>query len=163
MNSTKPGHDREMPNAHLYHILMPLIFIAIWILDSNVFRISTILDNFVPFLLRVMLFIVVLITALSFIQISHNILFKDHEPPNTVIDRGILGRTRNPMYFGILLIYVALIFLSISLISIGIFFLIFLVYNKMAIFEEKILEEKFGNEFLEYKKRVPRWFPKFFN
>ena len=160
MHSKKPGHDREMPNAHLYHILMPIIFMVIWILDTNFFRISTILDNYIPLLLRVILFVVVLVLALSFIQISHNTLFKNHEPPSSLLDKGILGRTRNPMYFGILLIYVALIFLSISLISIGVFFLIFLVYNKMAVFEENILEEKFGNEFLDYKKRVPKWFPK---
>ncbi len=154
------GHEREMPRAHLYHILMPIIFITTWILDTNIFRISIFLDNYVPFVLRVILFILTLILALSFIQLSHKTLFKSHEPSSSLIDEGILSRTRNPMYFGILLIYVACIFLSISLISIGMFFLIFLVYNKMAVHEEKILEELFGNEFLEYKKRVPRWFPK---
>lgn len=160
MHSKNPHYDREMPHSHLYHILLPIIFMVIWILDTNIFRISTILDDYVPLILRVILFIVILITAYSFIHISHKTLFKTHEPPSSLLDKGILERTRNPMYFGILLIYVALIFLSISLISILVFFLIFLVYNKMAIFEEKILEEKFGKEFLDYKKRVPRWLPK---
>ena len=160
MNSNKPGHEREMPNTHLYHILLPITFMVIWILDTNIFRISTILDNYVPFILRLILFIVILITALSFIQISHKTLFKSHEPPTNLIDEGILGRTRNPMYFGIILIYVACISLSLSLISIVAFIPIFLVYNKMVKFEEKIMENLFGSEFLEYKKKVPRWFPK---
>jgi protein-S-isoprenylcysteine O-methyltransferase Ste14 len=64
------------------------------------------------------------------------------------------------MYFGILLIYVACICLSISLISIVAFIPIFLVYNKMVIYEEKILIGLFGKQFLDYKKNVPRWFPK---
>ena len=160
MNSNKPGHEREMPNTHLYHILLPIIFMVIWILDTINFRISTILDNYVPFILRLILFIVILIIALSFIQVSHKTLFKSHEPPTNLINEGILGRTRNPMYFGILLIYVACISLSISLISIAAFILIFLVYDKMVRFEEKIMENLFGSEFLEYKKKVPRWFPK---
>ena len=160
MSSKKSGHEREIPNAHLYHSLLPIIFMIIWILDANIFRISTVLDNYVPFILRLILFIVILITALSFIQVSHKTLFKSHEPPTNLIDEGILGRTRNPMYFGILLIYVACISLSISLISIATFIPIFLVYNKMAKFEEKIMENLFGNEFLEYKKKVPKWFPK---
>ena len=160
MTSNKPGHEREMPNTHLYHILLPITFMVIWILDTNIFRISTILDNYVPFILRLILFIVILITAYSFIQISHKTLFKSHGPPTKLIDEGILGRTRNPMYFGILLIYVACISLSISLISIAAFIPIFLVYDKMARFEEKIMENLFGSEFLEYKKKVPRWFPK---
>jgi protein-S-isoprenylcysteine O-methyltransferase Ste14 len=33
----------------------------------------------------------------------------------------------------------------------------------MVKFEEKILEEIFGEQFLEYKKKVPRWFLKFKN
>ena len=164
MHSKKPGHDREMPNAHFYHSFLPILFIVIWLLDTFVLNISTILNNYVPFLLRLILFIVILITALYFIQISHKALFESHEsphePPKSLIDEGILGKTRNPMYFGILLFYVAFFLLSISLISIGLFIVIVLIYNKMVKFEEKILENLFGNEFIEYKQRVPRWFPK---
>jgi len=32
--------------------------------------------------------------------------------------------------------------------------------NKMASYEEKDLEKIFGNEYLEYKKNVPKWIPK---
>ena len=159
MNSNKPGHDREMPHAHFYHSFLPILFIVIWILD-NLFGVSTILNNYVPFFVRLILFIVTLISALYFIQISHKTLFESHEPPKSLIDEGILGRTRNPMYFGILLFYVACFLLLISLISIGLFIVILLIYNKMVKFEERILENLFGNEFIEYKKRVPRWFPK---
>jgi len=160
MNSKKHGFEREMPKTHFYHILLPITFMVIWILDTSIFRISTILDNYIPFILRLILFIVILIIAYSFIYISHKTLFKSHEPPTTLICEGVLGRTRNPMYFGILLIYVACICLSISLISIVAFIPIFLVYNKMVIYEEKILIGLFGKQFLDYKKNVPRWFPK---
>jgi len=164
MNSKKPGHDREMPHAHLYHSFLPIVFIVIWILDSYVFNISTILNIYVPFVIRLILFILTMITALYFIQISHKALFESHEsphePPKSLIDDGILGRTRNPMYFGILLTYVACLFLSISLVSLALFLLIFTIYNRMVRFEEKILENLFGNEFTEYKERVPKWFPK---
>jgi len=149
-----------MPKTHFYHIIIPITFMVIWILDTNIFRISTILDDYIPFILRFILFIVILIIAYSFIYISHKTLFKSHEPPTTLIYEGILSRTRNPMYFGILLIYVACICLSISLISLVAFIPIFLVYNKMVIYEEKILKGLFGKQFLDYKKNVPRWFPK---
>jgi protein-S-isoprenylcysteine O-methyltransferase Ste14 len=163
LNPKKAGHEREMPHAHFYHIFLPILFITIWILDTSFLKISTIFDVFVPFLLRLILFGLILIIALSFIQVSHKTLFKSHQPPTSLIKKGILGRTRNPMYFGILLIYVACICLSISLVSIAVFFLIFIVYNNMVKFEEKILENLFGDQFLEYKKTVPRWFPKIRN
>ncbi len=153
------GHEREIPNAHIYHALLPVIFFLIWFLDSNVFRISIFLNDYIPFILRLILCILVLAISLTFISLSHRALFKSHQPPNSLITNGILGFVRNPMYLGILLIYVAFIFLSISLISIGFFILVFLVYNWMVNFEEKILESSFGDQFLEYKKKAGKWFP----
>ncbi|MFX1313281.1 MAG: methyltransferase family protein [Promethearchaeota archaeon] len=153
------GHEREIPHAHIYHALLPIIFIAIWFLDSQIFRLSTILDEYVPPIVRLSLFIVILATAIIFILLSHRALFRSHQPPDSLITTGILGYVRNPMYFGILLIYVSFIFLSISLISIGFFFLVFLVYNKMVSFEEKILENMFGDQFIDYKKKVSKWIP----
>ena len=153
------GHEREMPHAHIYHAILPIAFFLIWILDSNIFRISIFLNNFVPFLIRLLIWSLVLIIALTFIMLSHQALFKSHQPANSLITDGILRYVRNPMYFGILLIYVAFIFLSISLICIALFIIVFFVYNWMVNFEEKILENLFGNQWFEYKKKVPKWFP----
>ncbi|MFX1499816.1 MAG: methyltransferase family protein [Promethearchaeota archaeon] len=153
------GHEREAPNAHIYHILLPTVFVLVWFLDSRIFRFSIFLNDYIPFVIRLILFIIVLALAITFIFLSHRILFKSHQPSDSLIITGILKYTRNPMYFGILLIYVALIFLSISLISIVFFIIVFLVYNWMVNFEQNILENMFGENFLEYKKRVPKWFP----
>ena len=38
------------------------------------------------------------------------------------------------------------------------FFIIKCIYFKF--FEEKQLEQKFGNEYFEYKKEVPMWIPR---
>lgn len=160
MNEYRHGsHEREIPHAHVYHAIMPIVFFFIWFLDSNIFRISTFLDNFIPFLVRLILFISVFAIAITFIMLSHRTLFKSHQAPNKLITEGILRYMRNPMYFGILLIYVAFLFLSISLISIGGFVIVFLVYNWMVNFEENILENMFGEEYLSYKKKVPKWVP----
>ncbi len=153
------GHEREIPYGHIYHAVIPIVFMLIWFLDSNIFKISTILNDMIPFIIRLILFILILSIALIFIELSHRSLFKSHKPPNSLITNGILGYLRNPMYSGILLIYVAFILLSISFISIGFFIVIFLVYNWMANFEEKILENMFGDEYIQYKKRVSKWIP----
>ena len=153
------GHEREIPNAHIYHAVLPIVFIVIWFLDSNIFHISTFLNGFVPFIIRIILFILVFAIAITFIMLSHQALFKSHQPPNSLIANGILKYVRNPMYSGILQIYVAFIFLSISLISISLFIIVFLVYNWMVNYEENILENMFSEQYLEYKEKVPKWFP----
>ncbi len=156
------GHEREIPHAHIYHALLPIIFIAIWFLDSQIFHITTILNDLIPLIIRLPLFIIILIIAFIFILVSHRVLFHSHQPPDSLITTGIMKYVRNPMYFGILLIYIAFIALSISLISIGIFFLVFLVYNKMVNFEESLLEEKFSEQYIVYKNKVPKWIPNLF-
>ena len=153
--------DREAPHSHLFQALLPVIFLVIWILDSYVFKISTWLNEFIPFVLRLVLFVVVMCLALITMYVSHNNLFHENEPQNKLITDGILGYTRNPLYLGILLIYIAFLFLSVSLINIILFLIVIAIYNWMVGYEEATLEKLFGEEFLNYKKNVPKWIPKF--
>jgi len=153
------GHEREVPYAHIYHSVLPAVFILIWFLDSSIFGFSTFLNNYIPFLIRLILFIIIFAIAIAFIMLSHRTLFKIHQPPDTLTTNGILRFVRNPMYFGILLIYVAFLFFSISLICVGFFVIIFMVYNWMVYYEENLLENMFGDEYKKYKNRVPKWIP----
>ena len=160
------GHNHEhrlgieAPHSHLIQALSPAIFTIVWILDSLVFSFSTVLNNFVPWIVRLVLFIIILAVALAFISASHNILFRSPENKNDLITDGILGHVRNPMYFGVLLIYLACIFLSISLISIALWIVIIVIYDKLATFEQKQLENLFGEKYQEYKKKTPKWIPR---
>lgn len=157
-------HERrlgiEAPNSHLKQGLSAIIFTIVWLLDSLVLSFSTILNSIVPWLGRLIVFIIIMIIAFVFIRSSHNILFRQPENMNELITNGILGHIRHPMYFGVLLIYLACIFLSISLISIAVWIIIFVIYDRLATFEEKQLEELFGQKYLDYKEKVSKWIPR---
>jgi protein-S-isoprenylcysteine O-methyltransferase Ste14 len=150
----------EAPHSHLIQGLSIFVFTFVWILDSQILSFSIILNKFIPLIARIVLFVIVLTIAFVLIQISHKTLFKQPENKDDLITEGILGHVRNPMYLGVLLIYLAFIFLSISLISIAIWILIILIYNKLATFEEKQLEKLFKEKYLEYKKEVSKWIPR---
>ncbi len=150
----------EAPHSHLKQGLSFIVFTTVWILDSLVFSFSTVLNNFVPWLVRLILFVVIIVVAFVFIRASHNVLFRSPETKDDLIMDGILGHVRNPMYFGVLLIYLACIFLSISLISIAIWIVIIIIYDNLATFEGEQLEALFGQKYLEYKKNVPKWIPR---
>ena len=149
-----------MKHSHLIQASMPIIFVVIWILDSQIFSFSIILDVFIPLIARIILFVVVLSVALLLMKLSHDALFKGNEPSDTLIVKGILSRVRNPLYLGILLIYVSLLFLSFSLICLPLLVLVVIVYNKMVNYEEKVLESIFGDQYLEYKVKTPKWIPR---
>ncbi|MFX0077451.1 MAG: hypothetical protein ACFE96_18565, partial [Candidatus Hermodarchaeota archaeon] len=97
----------EAPHSHLIQGLCVIIFTAIWLLDSLVFSFSTMLNDFIPWFVRLILFTIIIIIAFVFIRSSHNILFRQPENKDDLITEGILGHIRHPMYFGVLLIYLA--------------------------------------------------------
>jgi protein-S-isoprenylcysteine O-methyltransferase Ste14 len=80
------------------------------------------------------------------------------KPTTKILDTGFYGISRNPIYLGMILIY-----LGICLLANSIWFLPFLPFVLLAIHygvilrEEKYLESKFGEDYLDYKKRVRRW------
>ena len=156
----KKGKAREIKHSHALHAILPITFTAIWMVDTRLLNLTDFLNNYVPIIVRLILFIIILTFAILLMYLSHKILFKEHGPSKTLITEGILQYVRNPLYLSIQLIYVSLLFLSISLISIIVFILIAFVYNKMVNYEESILEEMFGAEYLIYKKKVPKWIPK---
>ena len=97
-----------------------------------------------------------LILAIIFGVSSHNVLFKTA----TLLQTGVFAHVRHPLYLSILLAYLALFFLTFSLISFIIWLFIFILYNKMASYEEKDLEKIFGEEYVRYRKNVPKWIPR---
>ncbi len=76
---------------------------------------------------------------------------------------GLYSQIRNPMLLGwfILLFGLGILLNSISLIFIftPIFILVNILYLKTI--EEKEMEKKFGEQYLEYKESVPMFIPRF--
>ena len=151
--------DREMPYTRLIGFSTSIFFVIIWMLDL-VYLISVILNSFIPLIIRFILFLIIMCLGIIFIYLSRKALFPDGELTGILLTEGIFSRVRHPLYLGGLLIYLSFIFLSISLISIALFVINFILFNKMATYEEKILEDIFGNQYLDYKKRVSKWIPK---
>lgn len=83
---------------------------------------------------------------------------KPHEIPIFFISSGPFEISRHPMYLGMaLILFGTTIFLG-SLITF-IFPIIFIMIIEKAFIpiEEKNLEKKFGNKYIDYKKRVRKW------
>ena len=83
------------------------------------------------------------------------------EPTRMLVVRGPYRYVRNPMISGVLAILLgeALILGSLPLIY---WFLLFFLLNAIYIplVEERDLVHRFGNDYLNYKKNVPRWIPR---
>ena len=80
------------------------------------------------------------------------------KPTNSIIERGPFRVTRNPMYLQMVIVCVgvAIVLMNGWLILLTPF-CGWLLQQLAIIPEESYLEQKFGDPYLEYKKRVPRW------
>ena len=82
-------------------------------------------------------------------------------PPPALVVNGLYRIIRNPMHVGwtVSLIGVAVLMQSFTLlvIFISLFIMVHIVYLKFV--EEKELEKKFGQAYIDYKKKVPMFFP----
>ena len=84
------------------------------------------------------------------------VIIDDHQ----LITRGIYKYVRHPIYGGSIigLIGFGLVTQSI-LVSISIFVLYFKILNDRAKYEEKILADEFGDEYIEYMKNSKKLIP----
>ena len=83
------------------------------------------------------------------------------DPPARLVVRGPYRFVRNPMITGVLLILVAeaLFFRSMP---VGVWAAVFFVINAiyLPLFEEPGLERRFGDDYRQYKRDVPRLLPR---
>ena len=78
-----------------------------------------------------------------------------------LVDYGIFAWMRNPLYVGNFLIWMGFVVASGVLWFLPIAIAIFAIeYYYIVRYEEGVLESIFGGEYLEYKQRTPRWFPR---
>jgi protein-S-isoprenylcysteine O-methyltransferase Ste14 len=84
-------------------------------------------------------------------------------PTQKLLITGPFRLCRNPMSFGTILVYlgISIIVGSISALATALIFTILLVVYIKAI-EERELEARFGDEYIEYKSRTPFLIPRLF-
>ena len=95
---------------------------------------------------------------------AHNIFKKAEtnitpwEPTTTIITSGMYSYSRNPIYLAFNFVPIGLgIFFNNLLVLVSFIPAAIILYFISIKKEERYLEEKFGDEYLEYKKNVRRW------
>ena len=83
------------------------------------------------------------------------------DPPRKLVVTGPYRYVRNPMISGVLLVLIGETLFHGSR-TIGLWLLTFFVINQVYFMmsEEPMLASRFGEEYLAYKKNVPRWIPR---
>ncbi len=78
--------------------------------------------------------------------------------PSALVTSGLFSRSRNPIYAGFELALIGwFLILGESAGALGILVFPALIYWRIIAREERVLAERFGDEWLAYSRRVRRW------
>lgn len=78
--------------------------------------------------------------------------------PNFFVISGPFKLSRYPMYLGMMSILLGIAIFLGSLVTFAFPIIFIMIMEKIFIpLEEENLEKKFGNQYIDYKKRVRRW------
>ena len=102
--------------------------------------------------------IIIILSMYKFRKIKTTISPLRPNKTSSLVNNGIYEYTRNPMYFGLLLMLFSTALFLKNLISFLIIplFILFITKNQILP-EEEALENIFGEEYKNYKKKVRRW------
>lgn len=143
----------EHPESDRVQLILLVILIIVWIVDSFLLRWGTIIQ--VPLFVRMGLSIVFLGVGVYFIQRSHKLVIEANE--SGLVDWGVYSISRHPMYLGSMLFELGIVISTLSIPALIVWVIIFFAYNLFAAYEENSLLEVIGDEYRQYQRKVRRW------
>ena len=156
-------HRSDLTGEHAFsdigQLILLIIFLTIWIADSFVFEYSTFLTQYISNYIRVPIALIVLVISGSLAWTGLKIVFRETRKEPQVITTGVFSIVRHPIYLSSILLYLGFILLSLSLLSALVWFIIIIFYYMISRYEEKLLTQRFGSIYEEYKKKVPMLLP----
>ena len=153
------GKTGEHPFGDVGQLVLLGLFLLVWTGDSFFLRLSTFLYGYIPLYTRLVVLSLVLAVAIGLIRSGHAVV--SHERlVSGVVSTGAFRFVRHPLYLGSILFYAGLSVSTTCLFSLMLLLPIFVFYNYIASYEEKLLENDFGEEYTKYKQRTGKWVPR---
>jgi protein-S-isoprenylcysteine O-methyltransferase Ste14 len=169
--SEKRGHHRgkhegreDLAGEHrlgdLGQLILLLVFMAVWISDSFFLRYSVILLDVIPSAVRTIGgFGLQLLGGFLAWRGLAAVFGKKREVPKVIRD-GVFGIVRHPIYLAAILTYLGFLVHALSLAAAGVWVVIIIFYVLISRHEEKLLIDKFGEDYRAYMCEVGMFTPR---
>jgi protein-S-isoprenylcysteine O-methyltransferase Ste14 len=153
------GLTGEHRVGDLGQLILFCLFMAVWISDM-VFGYSDFLNDYVPLVVRLIIGILLLILSVYMARTGMNIVFGKNAQTEGVIKKGLFRFVRHPIYLSEIILYSGLLIIHISIAAAAIWVIGICFLHYISRHEEKLLLARFGDEYKQYMKEVPMWFPR---
>ena len=149
----------EHPYGDAGQLILLGLFLLVWAGDSFFLHKSTFVSDYVPLSVRLIILGLALVMGI-YLFMSGHVVVAHEERPNSVVSTGAFRYVRHPLYLGAILFYLGLTVSTASLFSLALLMVIFLFYNYIATYEERLMETKFGEGYVSYKQSTGKWMPR---
>lgn len=149
----------EHPYGDAGQLILLGLFLVVWAGDSFFLHKSTFVSDYVPLSIRLVILGLALIIGVYLFKSGH-VVVSHEERPTSVVSTGAFRFVRHPLYLGAILFYLGLAVSTASLFSLLLLVVIFLFYNYIAGYEERLMEIRFGEDYVSYKNRTGKWAPR---
>ena len=160
----KHSHRADLAGEHRAgdagQAIIACLFFVIWIGDTFLLKSTTLLNDYVPFIVRIPFGIIFIALAGYLAGKGLSIVFGEIRETPGVIRKGVFNIVRHPIYLSEIVLYLGFILLSLSLASMVVWIMAFLFLHFISRFEEKLLLDRFGEEYEKYIREVPMWIPR---
>ena len=150
----------EHKSGDMGQIIFACVFAAVWVSDAFFLQYSTLLNQYVPFLVRLPISITLLALAAYLSLSGVRTVFGEKRSTPAVIRKGVFGMVRHPIYLGEILLYLGLFARHMSLAALGVLIAVAVFLHYISRYEEKLLVERFGKDYQDYMQSVPMWIPR---
>jgi protein-S-isoprenylcysteine O-methyltransferase Ste14 len=157
-------HREDLTGEHKLgdagQLVLFILFLAAWIGDTLFFEYTTFLNRYTPLYARIPLGAILLVLAGYLAAKSHSIVFGEVRETPGIIRKGVYNHARHPMYLSEILLYTGLLIMSISLAAAVVWIAAIAFLHYISRHEEKLLIERFGDEYEQYMREVPMLLPR---
>jgi len=157
-------HRDELTGEHTFgdagQLIIAVCFLVVWVLDSFVLKYTTYLNDYIPLAVQITLGVIILVVAVYMARTGMNIVFNEVRETPGVIRKGLFGVVRHPIYISEMLLYLGLLFIRTSLAAAAIWIIAIGFLHYLSKYEEKLLLERFGDDYRKYMKDVPMYLPR---
>ena len=141
-------------------LILLIAFILVIIVDVYFLEISTGLHKLISLWVRLPLGLLFVLLGGMLARNGLKVIFGETRTEPRVIKKGVFGLARHPIYLGSILTYLGFLIFTYSIFGLMVWIIIIFFYHFISRYEEKLLLQRFGDDYKEYMKEVPMWIPK---
>jgi protein-S-isoprenylcysteine O-methyltransferase Ste14 len=153
----REGVGAEHPLNDRAQLVFMLVFLAVWAVDTFFLHYALSMTGLWALFATVPAGVALFVVGIYFIRKSEAVVFSNTE--GKVIDSGVYGRVRHPMYFGGLWLLLGFAVATLSILAFVVWVVFFVFMDRMAAYEENDLARLLGQQYVDYRKRVHKWIP----